>query len=167
MKRGPAAIKQKNNQIDMCSGTLPPKLIRFAIPRMISGMLQPFFNAADIIVVGKFAGDASLAAVTSTGSLASLLVNLFMGLSLGANVTVAHAIGWGDGEKTGRTVHTAILLSFIGGVILAGVGFFAARPMLELMQSPENVIGLSTLYLQIYFLGMPASLAYNFGSALL
>ena len=160
-------MKQRSNQIDMCTGSLPPKLIRFAIPLMISGMLQLFFNAADIIVVGKFAGDASLAAVTSTGSLASLLVNLFMGLSVGANVTVAHAIGRGDEEKTVRTVHTAILLSFIGGVILAVVGFFASRPMLELMSSPENVIDLSTLYLKIYFIGMPASLAYNFGSALL
>ena len=162
-----SALKTRSHEIDMCSGPLAPKILRFAFPLMLSSILQLLFNAADIIVVGKFAGDASLAAVTSTGSLVNLLVNLFMGLSIGANVTVAHAIGHGDGDKTERAVHTAILLSFIGGVILAVVGFFAARPMLELMSSPENVIDLSTLYLKIYFLGMPASLSYNFGAALL
>ena len=158
-------MKTKSYEIDMCSGSLAPKILLFAFPLMLSSILQLLFNAADIIVVGKFAGDASLAAVTSTGSLVNLLVNLFMGLSIGANVTVAHAIGHGDGDKTERAVHTAVLISLIGGVILAVVGFFAARPMLELMRSPENVIGLSALYLKIYFLGMPALALYNYGNA--
>ena len=160
-------MASRSHEIDMLNGPLAPKLLRFAFPLMLSSILQLLFNAADIIVVGRFAGDASLAAVTSTGSLVNLLVNLFMGLSIGANVTVAHAIGHGHAERTEKTVHTAILLSFIGGVILAVVGFCFARPLLELMSSPENVIDLSALYLKIYFLGMPASLAYNFGSALL
>lgn len=160
-------MASRSHEIDMLNGPLPPKLLRFAFPLMLSSILQLLFNAADIIVVGRFAGDASLAAVTSTGSLVNLLVNLFMGLSIGANVTVAHAIGHGHPERTEKTVHTSILLSLIGGVILAVVGFFFARPLLELMSSPENVIDLSALYLKIYFLGMPASLAYNFGSALL
>ena len=151
----------------MCSGPLAPKLLLFALPLMLSSILQLLFNAADVIVVGKFAGDASLAAVTSTGSLINLLINLFMGLSIGANVMVAHAIGHGDEQRASKAVHTSVVISLVSGLFLAVVGFFAARQFLEWMGSPENVIGLSTLYLKIYFLGMPASLFYNFGSALL
>ena len=151
----------------MCSGPLAPKLLLFALPLMLSSILQLLFNAADVIVVGKFAGDASLAAVTSTGALINLLINLFMGLSIGANVTVAHAIGHGDEQRAEKAVHTSVVVSLASGVFLAVVGFFAARQFLEWMDSPENVIGLSALYLKIYFLGMPASLFYNFGSALL
>lgn len=160
-------MQKKSHELDMCNGPLAPKLLLFALPLMLSSILQLLFNAADVIVVGKFAGDASLAAVTSTGSLINLLINLFMGLSIGANVMVAHAIGHGDGQRAAKAVHTSVVVSLISGVFLAFVGFFAARQFLEWMGSPENVIGLSTLYLQIYFLGMPASLFYNFGSALL
>lgn len=160
-------MRKNGHELDMCSGPLAPKLLLFALPLMLSSILQLLFNAADVIVVGKFAGDASLAAVTSTGSLINLLINLFMGLSIGANVTVAHAIGHGDEERAARAVHTSVVISLVSGLFLALAGFFAARQFLEWMGSPENVIGLSTLYLKIYFLGMPASLFYNFGSALL
>ncbi|MCI8651250.1 MAG: MATE family efflux transporter [Oscillospiraceae bacterium] len=160
-------MQTKRHEIDMCTGSLAPKILAFALPLMLSSIMQLLFNAADIIVVGKFAGDASLAAVTSTSSLINLLINLFMGLSIGANVTVAQSIGHGDTDRAERAVHTAILLSLCSGVFLGIFGVFAARQLLELMSSPENVIGLSTLYLRIYFLGMPASLFYNFGSALL
>lgn len=160
-------MQKKNHELDMCNGSLAPKLLLFALPLMLSSILQLLFNAADVIVVGKFAGDASLAAVTSTGALINLLINLFMGLSIGANVTVAHAIGHRDERRAAKAVHTSVLLSLISGVFLAFVGFFAARQFLEWMGSPENVIGLSSLYLRIYFMGMPASLFYNFGSALL
>jgi len=153
--------------MDMCSGPLLPKLLAFALPLMASSVLQLLFNAADVIVVGKFAGDASLAAVTSTTSLINLLINLFMGLSIGTNVVVAQALGGGDTDRVRRTVHTSIILSLVCGVGLGIFGIAMARILLELMSSPENVIGLSTLYLRIYFLGMPASLTYNFGSAIL
>ncbi len=157
----------KRHEIDMCNGSLGPKILAFSLPLMASSILQLLFNAADVIVVGRFASDASLAAVTSTGSLVNLLVNLFMGLSIGANVVVAQAIGHNDTQRTERAVHTSLLVSLISGLLLMVVGFFAARQLLEWMSSPENVIELSSLYLRIYFLGMPASLFYNFGSALL
>jgi len=160
-------MQTKKHELDMCNGPLAPKLLLFALPLMLSSILQLLFNAADVIVVGKFAGDASLAAVTSTGSLINLLINLFMGLSIGANVMVAQAIGHGDERRAAKAVHTSVVVSLLSGLFLAFVGFFAARQFLEWMDSPENVIGLSTLYLKIYFLGMPASLFYNFGSALL
>lgn len=160
-------MQTKRRELDMCNGPLGPKILLFALPLMLSSILQLLFNAADVIVVGKFAGDASLAAVTSTGSLINLLINLFMGLSIGANVVVAQAIGHGDRSRTEKAVHTSVVISLVSGVLLAVVGFFCARQFLEWMDSPENVIGLSALYLRIYFLGMPASLFYNFGSALL
>lgn len=158
---------KKRYEIDMCSGPLGSKILLFSLPLMASSILQLLFNAADVIVVGKFAGDASLAAVTSTGALVNLLVNLFMGMSIGANVVVAHALGQGDHGRVEKAVHTSILLSLVSGVFLAFFGFFTSRQLLEWMSSPENVIGLSSLYLRIYFLGMPAMLFYNFGSALL
>ncbi len=157
----------KRHNIDMLNGPLWSKILLFALPLMASSVMQLLFNAADVIVVGRFAGDASLAAVTSTGSLVNLLVNLFMGLSIGTNVIAAHALGRQDDGALGKTVHTAILVSFIGGVILSVLGVFLSPILLEVMDSPENVIGLSSLYLRIYFLGMPAMLAYNFGSSIL
>lgn len=160
-------MASKRHEIDMCNGPLGPKILAFSLPLMASSILQLLFNAADVIVVGRFASDASLAAVTSTGALVNLLVNLFMGLSIGANVIVAQAIGHNDPQRTERAVHTSLLVSLISGVLLMFIGVFAARQLLEWMSSPENVIDLSSLYLRIYFLGMPASLFYNFGSALL
>ena len=154
-------------EMDMCNGPLFSKLIVFAVPLMLSGILQLLFNAADIIVVGRFAGSESLAAVGSTSSLINLLVNLFIGLSIGANVLVAQFYGAQRLKDLEETVHTSILLAGIGGVILIFVGFFLSDPMLELMGTPDEVLVLATLYMKIYFLGMPATLIYNFGSAIL
>lgn len=151
----------------MCSGAILPKLLKFSMPLMFSSILQLLFNAADIIVVGRFAGDNSLAAVGSTSAIVNLLVNLFMGLSIGANILAARLYGAQEKEGLRQTVHTAMLMSLISGVILAIVGFFGAETILKWVQSPEEVRGLAALYLKIYFLGMPATMLYNFGAALL
>lgn len=157
----------KNYRIDMTNGSLLPKLLKFSFPLMLSSLLQLLFNAADIIVVGKFAGHQALAAVSSTGALVNLIVNLFIGLSVGTNVLVARQIGARENDKIYKTVHTAMALSFIGGVILTVFGVVMAHPLLELMNVPSDVIDLSTLYLQIYFLGITAMLVYNYGAAIL
>ncbi len=157
----------KNYEMDMCNGPIFTKLIGFAIPLILSGLLQLLFNAADIIVVGRFAGSESLAAVGSTSSLINLLVNVFIGLSIGANVLVAQYYGAQKLKDLEETVHTAIVLAGAGGCILIVLGYFLADPMLTLMGSPENVRPLSVLYMKIFFLGMPATLVYNFGSAIL
>lgn len=159
--------KNRSNDIDMLHGPMVGKILLFSIPLMLSSVLQLLFNAADVIVVGRFAGNESLAAVGSTGPVVNLLVNLFVGLSVGANVVTARFIGANNQKKTSQTVHTAILLSLIAGIFLVGIGLLFSRQILELMGSPEDVISLSTLYLRIYFLGMPALMIYNFGSALL
>ena len=157
----------KNYRIDMTNGSLLPKLLKFSFPLMLSSLLQLLFNAADIIVVGKFAGHQALAAVSSTGALVNLIVNLFIGLSVGTNVLVARQIGARENDKIYKTVHTAMALSFIGGVILTVFGVVMAHPLLELMNVPSDVIDLSTLYLQIYFFGITAMLVYNYGAAIL
>ena len=157
----------KQYEIDMCSGAILPKLLQFALPLMCSSILQLLFNAADIIVVGRWAGDNSLAAVGSNTSVINLLVNLFIGLSVGANILAARCYGADDKEGLRQTVHTAMLLSFISGLFLAVVGACGARTILIWMQSPPEVRGLATVYLRIYFLGMPATMVYNFGAALL
>lgn len=158
---------QKSYEIDMCNGPLFGKILLFTLPLMLSGILQLLFNAADVVVVGRFAGNEALAAVGSTGALTNLLVNLFIGLSVGANVLVARYYGARQEEEVSQTVHTAVLVSMIGGIILAFVGIIAARPLLLLMDTPENVIEHSVLYMRIYFLGMPVMLVFNFGSAIL
>lgn len=157
----------KGYEMDMCSGAILPKLLQFALPLMCSGILQLLFNAADIIVVGRFAGDNSLAAVGSNSSLINLLTNLFIGLSIGANILASRMYGAGEKEGMRQTVHTSILLSLLSGVFLAVVGVLGARTILVWMQSPPEVLDLATLYLRIYFLGMPATMLYNFGAALL
>lgn len=157
----------KSYEIDMCNGAILPKLLRFCMPLMFSSILQLLFNAADIIVVGRFAGDNSLAAVGSTSSIVNLLVNLFMGLSIGANILAARCYGAQEREGLRQTVHTAMLMSLISGVVLAVVGFFGAETVLAWVKSPEEVRDLAALYLRIYFLGMPATMLYNFGAALL
>lgn len=159
--------RRQSYEIDMCSGPILGKLLQFALPLMLSSMLQLLFNAADIVVVGRFAGDNSLAAVGSTSSIVQLLCNLFIGLSVGANILASRFYGAGDREAMRQTVHTSILLSLISGILLAVAGFFSARGILSLMQSPPEVIDLAALYLKIYFLGMPANMLYNFGAALL
>ena len=151
----------------MCSGPLMSKIILFAVPLMASGVLQLLFNAADIIVVGRFAGSESMAAVGSTSSLINLIVNVFIGLSIGANVLVARFYGSRNERDLEETVHTSILIAAVGGVILIFVGVLLAAPMLELMGTPDDVLPLAVLYMRIYFAGMPATLLYNFGSAIL
>lgn len=158
---------KKSYEIDMCNGPLFGKILIFTLPLMLSGILQLLFNAADVVVVGRFAGNESLAAVGSTGALTNLLVNLFIGLSVGANVLVARYYGARQEEEVSQTVHTSILISLVGGVLLAVVGVILARPLLELMDTPEDVIDLSVRYMQIYFMGMPVMLLFNFGSAIL
>ncbi len=158
---------KKNYEIDMCNGPLLGKILVFAIPLMLSGILQLLFNAADIIVVGRFAGSNALAAVGSTSSLINLLVNLFIGLSVGANVLVARFYGAGQKKELSEMVHTAIATSLVSGVFLIFAGFFLARPALQLMDTPADCIDQAVLYMRIYFAGMPAMMAYNFGSAIL
>ena len=154
-------------KIDMCSGSLAGKLLLFALPLMASSLLQLLFNAADVVVVGRFAGKEALAAVGSTTSLINLLVNMFVGLSVGSNVTVARDLGAGREEEVRRSVHTSITLALLSGLVLTGIGTLLVRRLLEWMSSPADVIGLATVYLRIYFLGMPFNMLYNFGAAIL
>lgn len=158
---------RNNYEMDMCHGELFKKLIYFAIPLILSSVLQLLFNAADIIVVGRFSGAHALAAVGSTSSLINLLVNLFMGISIGANVLLGRYYGAGQYDDASKTVHTAMITAMVGGTLLIAVGIFFAAPLLEMMGTPSDVIALSTLYMRIYFLGMPAFAIYNFGAALL
>ena len=152
---------------DLTSGPMLKKIILFSLPLAVSSILQLLFNAADVVVVGRFAGSTALAAVGSNGALINLLVNLFVGLSLGANVVAARCFGAKDEKGVQNTVQTAVTLGIVSGILLAFVGFFVARGLLELMSCPEDVIDLSTLYLKIYFIGMPMTMLYNFSSALL
>ena len=153
--------------MDMVNGPLLGKICRFAFPLAISSMLQLLFNAADVIVVGNWGSDTSLAAVSSTGSMVNLIVTLFMGLSVGTNVLVSRYYGSGDREMLERAVHTSIATSLTAGTLLIFIGWFFARPMLTLMGSPDNVIDQSSLYVQIFFMGMPGNMLYNFGAAVL
>ena len=157
----------RTNQIDMTEGPIFGKLLKFSIPLIASSVLQLFFNAADVVVVGRFAGDNSLAAVGSTGSLVNLLINLFMGLSVGTNVVVANYFGAKKKNELTDTIHTAMLVSVISGLILTVVGVIGAKPILTFMQSPEEVLNLAAIYLRIYFGGITATMVYNFGSAIL
>lgn len=152
---------------DYTSGPLFKNIILFSLPLIAAGLLQFLFNSADQIVIGKFGSTESLAAVGSNGSLISLLLNLFIGLSVGANVIMARAIGEKDNGKAERVVHTSILLGAICGIIMAVVCFFMARVFLELLRCDADVIDKATLYLKIYFLGLPATIVYDFGSAIL
>lgn len=151
----------------MVNGPILKKMLLFTIPLMFSSILQLLFNAADIVVVGRFAGDNSLAAVGCNGALINLMTNVFLGLSVGGNVLAARDYGAGDEEELSKTVHTAMLLGIISGLVLTVAGVIFAPQLLELMQTPENVLPLAALYLRIYFLGMTAMMVYNFGSALL
>ena len=169
MKSPMALHRSARYEIDMTHGPILKKLLLFTVPLILSSILQLLFNAADVVVVGRFAqqGDLCLAAVGSTGSLTSLIVNMFVGLSVGTNVVVARAWGSGDHKAMEESVHTSMLVSVVSGVILAVVGVIGARVFLEWMNTPEEVIDLSSLYLRIYFAGMPANMIYNFGSAIL
>ena len=155
------------NQINMTEGAIFPKLVKFAVPLILSSVLQLLFNAADIVVVGRYAGDNSLAAVGSTSSMVNLMVNFFIGLGVGCNVVAANFLGAGKKEELNRTVHTTMVLSLIGGVLLTFIGITFSRQILIIMASPEDVLPLSTLYLKVFFGGITATLVYNFGAALL
>lgn len=160
----------KHNKVytmNMCEGPILPKMLKFAVPLMLSSILQLLFNAADVVVVGKFAGDDALAAVGCTGSLINLLINLFMGLSVGANVMVARHFGAKREDELKKSVHTSMLLSVLGGLLLTGVGVLFTEGILELMETPAEVLPLAALYLRIYFMGMVPNMVYNFGSAIL
>lgn len=160
-------MKNNKYEIDMCNGSIMDKLISFSLPLMLSSILQLMFNAVDIIVVGRFSGSQALAAVGSTTALINIFTNLFIGISLGANVLAARYYAAGRNKEMSETVHTAITLALISGVIMAFVGLIFAKGALELMGTPEDVIRLSTLYMRIYFLGMPFFMLYNYGAAIL
>jgi len=157
----------KGKRVDMLQGSLPVNLLRFAIPVMLSGLLQLAFNAADVIVVGRYAGDAALAAVTSSSPLINLLINTFIGFSMGTNVVVAQALGRRDEDHVERAVHACVLLGILLGVTVGAVGFISATALLRFMDTPETVVGEAVVYLRIYFLGVPALTVYNFGAAVL
>lgn len=154
-------------EVDMSRGPLLKKIIVYSLPLILTGMLQLLYNAADIVVVGRYTGSTAVAAVGSTSSLVNLIVNLFMNLSVGVSVAIAQSYGAKDYTAVNQTVHTAFLLSLIVGVAVGAFGFFASRSMLVLMDSPADVLELSALYLRIFFLSMPATTVYNFGAAIL
>ena len=167
MKGFPLRRRRGRYEIDMTTGNLIPKILQFSLPLMLTGILQLLYNAADVIVVGNFAGHTALAAVSSTGSLINLLVNVFMGLSVGASVVIAQAYGAGDIPRMRKAEHTAMTLALFMGIGVGIMGFLLARPLLEWMDSPPDVIDGAALYVRIYFLGMPANMLYNFGAAVL
>ncbi len=160
-------MKNSKYEIDMCNGSIMDKLISFSLPLMLSGILQLMFNAVDIIVVGRFSGKQALAAVGSTTALINVFTNLFIGISLGANVLAARFYAMGKSKEMSETVHTSITLAMVSGVIMAFVGVLFARGALELMGTPDDVIDQSTLYMRIYFMGMPFFMLYNYGAAIL
>ena len=162
-----AARNARSNKIDMTEGAILPKMLRFALPLMAASVLQLLFNAADIAVVGKFCGDVSLAAVSSNGATVNLLINLFVGISTGTNVLAARFFSAKSEEELRSTVHTSMLIALVSGAAATLIGVFGAPRMLVLMQVPDNVLPLASLYLRLYFLGMIPTIVYNFGAALL
>lgn len=159
--------RKRNYEIDMCNGPLLKKMLIFTIPLILTGVLQLMFNAADIIVLGNFAGKEALAAVGSTGPLINLMVNIFMGLSVGTNVAVAKYYASENKKELSDCIHTSIAVSIISGAFISILGVLLARPMVELMGTPDDVLAGSTLYIRIYFCGMLFNMVYNFGSSIL
>lgn len=166
-RRNISVMKGNKYEIDMCNGSLMDKLISFAFPLMLSGMLQLLFNAVDIIVVGRFTGSQALAAVGSTTALISTFTNLFIGISLGANVLAARFYAVGKAKEMSETVHTAITMAAISGIIMCIIGIACARESLALIDTPDDIIAQAALYLRIYFSGMPFFMLYNYGAAIL
>ena len=160
-------MKKNKFEIDMCNGSIMDKLISFSLPLMLTSILQLMFNAVDIIVVGRFSGSQALAAVGSTTALINIFTNLFIGISLGANVLAARYYAAGRDKEMSEAVHTAIALALVSGIIMAFVGVGASRFALELMDTPADVIDQSVLYMRIYFMGMPFFMLYNYGAAIL
>ncbi|MBQ7715607.1 MAG: MATE family efflux transporter [Clostridia bacterium] len=163
------AAAEKNGRVDVCGERLAKNLILYTLPLMASGILQVFFNAADSIVVGRYAenGATALAAVGSTGSLVNLIINLLLGLSVGTSVAVAHCYGSRDDKGVFETVHTSVMTAALGGVLVGLVGFFFCRTFLAAMSTPPEIIDQATVYMKIYFAGLPAMMIYNFSSAIL
>lgn len=157
---------EKRYSLNMTSGPFLKKILIFSVPLMLTGLLQLAYNTADVVVVGRFAGKEALAAVGSTGSLINLLVNVFLGLSMGSGVMIARHIGAGDEDRVHKSTHTAMLLSVICGFFVGALGFFLSKQLLILMKVPADVLDLASLYLKIYFLGSPGMLAYNFGASI-
>ena len=151
----------------MCSGSIMDKLISFSLPLMLSGILQLMFNAVDIVVVGRFSGSQTLAAVGSTTALINMFTNLFIGISLGTNVLAARFFAAGKSREMSETVHTSITLALISGILMAFVGLFFSKAALTMMGTPSDVIDQSALYMRIYFMGMPFFMLYNYGAAIL
>ena len=153
--------------MDLTQGPVMKKLLQFTVPILLSSLLQQFYSAADTIVVGQFAEKQDLAAVGSTGSITNLLLTLFMGLSIGVNIVTSNLYGSRKQEELSRCMHNAVMLAFVAGIALSGIGFFLARPLLQMMNSPENVLDRAALYMKICFIGVPASFMYNFCAAML
>ena len=164
---GVIELSRNRYEIDMCNGTIMDKLVSFALPLMVSGILQLMFNAVDIIVVGRFSGSQALAAVGSTTALINMFINLFIGISLGANVLAARFFAAGRSREMSETVHTAVAFALLSGLFMAVFGLVFSRFALELMGTPADVIDQSALYMRIYFLGMPFFMLYNYGAAIL
>lgn len=156
-----------NYHIDMCRGPLFGQIILFSIPLILSGVLQLLFSAADLIVIGHFAPPEAMAAVGATTFITALIINVFIGLSIGTNVLVANFLGAENRKNTSRATHTAIAISLIGGVVLAVIGLLATKPMLVLTATPAEILPKSCLYMWIYCCGIPFILLYNFGSAIM
>ena len=160
-------MKTTKYDIDMTRGPLFSKIIAFALPLMATGILQLLYNAADVVVVGRFSGKEALAAVGSTGALINLIINVFTGLAIGSGVVIARYFGGGNTAGVHRAVHTAISVAALSGLGIGIFGFCFSGTFLRWMGTPDDVIGLSELYMKIYFCGAPASLLYNFGAAIL
>ncbi len=154
-------------KVNMTEGSLFSNIMRFTVPIIITNMMQLMFNATDIVMVGRMCGSDSVAAVGASGSITQLLVNLFIGIAMGAGVTVAQGIGARDGEEVHKAVHTAMTASVICGLIMGIVGFIFSKSILGLMNTPAEVIGMSAVYIRIYFLGSVFSMVFNFGAAIL
>lgn len=152
--------------LDMTNGPFLKKILRFSLPLVLTGLLQMIYNTADIIVVGRFAGGTALAAVGATSSLVNLILNVFLGMSMGSGVMTAKYIGARDEDSVKRCVHSAMLLSILSGIFVAIFGFVFSEQLLVMMDSPADVLPLSKLYLQIFFLGAPAGMVFNFGASI-
>lgn len=162
-----AAVSARAKREDMTNGPLFFKMLWFAVPLMLSGMLQLLFSAMDMVVVGQYVGGDSVASIGTTYSVTNLLVNLFVGLSVGTSVSVAQSLGAKNAQETQRIVHTSVTVSVLGGIVLGVIGFFAAKPLLGMMSTPDDLLDQASLYMKIYFLGMPVTALYNFASAVL
>ncbi len=154
-------------QVDMLHGPMAMKILVFAIPLIASGILQQSFNAVDVAIIGRYSTSRAIAAVGSNGPIISIMVNLFLGIAVGANVVIANYLGQRNAEAVRKSVSTVMIVALLSGLLLLGLGTMLARPILEAMSAPPDVVELATLYLRIFFCGMPFMMIYNFGSAIM